>query len=145
MMHKYCFEHLNKTLRVIIWFKYVLGSKLPFQSKTNIFGGNFKHILPIITREIMQELMNGKILLIFGGICNILKKKMMFRKMNSKSQANELQKFSNWVAVVGDNMIGGANDEHENIDVLGDIYLKFYDDPIDVLVGNISIVDACSG
>ncbi|KAL7610927.1 hypothetical protein Lser_V15G12908 [Lactuca serriola] len=47
MMHRHCFEAVDRTLRDIILPK---NNDKPFGGKTIVFGGNFRQILPVIQR-----------------------------------------------------------------------------------------------
>ncbi|KAH0633310.1 hypothetical protein KY284_036096 [Solanum tuberosum] len=63
MMHKHCFEALDKTLRDIIGYKDTTKSELPFGGKTIVLGGDFRQILPTAglcngTRLIVTKLGN---------------------------------------------------------------------------------------
>jgi len=42
IMHKYCFETLDKSLRDIMRFKNLSSLDQPFGGKTVVFGGDFK-------------------------------------------------------------------------------------------------------
>ncbi|KAH0682655.1 hypothetical protein KY290_021244 [Solanum tuberosum] len=50
MMHKHCFEALDKTLRDIIGYKDATKSELPFGGKTIVLGGDFRQILLVIPK-----------------------------------------------------------------------------------------------
>lgn len=50
MMHRYCFEALDKTLRDIISYADASKSELPFRSKTIVLGGDFRQILLAIPK-----------------------------------------------------------------------------------------------
>ncbi|KAL8142758.1 hypothetical protein V2J09_015790 [Rumex salicifolius] len=52
MMNIYCFEAVDKTLRDILCAKNPHASKHPFGGKVVVFGGDFRQILPVITKEI---------------------------------------------------------------------------------------------
>ncbi|XP_019225110.1 PREDICTED: uncharacterized protein LOC109206711 [Nicotiana attenuata] len=50
MMHKYCFEALDQTLRDILRFKDTSSADKPFGGKTVVLGGDFRQILPVIAK-----------------------------------------------------------------------------------------------
>ncbi|XP_047267387.1 uncharacterized protein LOC124897838 [Capsicum annuum] len=51
MMHRYCFEALDKTLRDILRFEDISNLDRPFGGKTGVLGGDFRQILPVITKD----------------------------------------------------------------------------------------------
>ncbi|XP_075096389.1 uncharacterized protein LOC107763668 [Nicotiana tabacum] len=50
MMHRYCFEALDKTLRDILRFKDASNLHRLFGGKTVVLGGDFRQILPVIPK-----------------------------------------------------------------------------------------------
>ncbi|KAM3301278.1 hypothetical protein P3S67_015779 [Capsicum chacoense] len=50
MMHRYCFEDLDRTLRYILRFKNTSSLDKPFGGKTVVLSGDFRQILPVITK-----------------------------------------------------------------------------------------------
>nr|GEV90231.1 hypothetical protein [Tanacetum cinerariifolium] len=50
MMHKHCFESLDRTLRDILGIKNKKAQDIPFGGKVIVFGGDFGQILPVIPR-----------------------------------------------------------------------------------------------
>ncbi|XP_070049601.1 uncharacterized protein [Nicotiana tomentosiformis] len=50
MMHRYCFEALDRTLRDILRFKDASNLERPFGGKTVVLGGDFRQILPVIPK-----------------------------------------------------------------------------------------------
>lgn len=61
MMHKYSFEALDQTLRDILRFKDPSNLERPFGGKTVVLGGDFRQILPVITKGTRQEIVNATI------------------------------------------------------------------------------------
>lgn len=47
MMHRFCFEDLDRSLRDIMHFCNPLSLNLSFGGKTIVFGGDFRQILPV--------------------------------------------------------------------------------------------------
>lgn len=50
MMHKFCFESLDKNMRDIMRFSNPSSFELHFGGKTIVFGCDFRHILPVIPK-----------------------------------------------------------------------------------------------
>ncbi|KAM3238569.1 hypothetical protein P3L10_013602 [Capsicum annuum] len=59
MMHKYYFEALDKTLRDILKFENTSNLDRPFEGKTVVLGGDFRQILPVITKGTRQDIINA--------------------------------------------------------------------------------------
>lgn len=58
MMHKYCFETLDRTMRDILRFNNTFSIDLSFGSKTVVFGGDFRQILPVIPKGSRHDIVN---------------------------------------------------------------------------------------
>ncbi|XP_073119824.1 uncharacterized protein [Henckelia pumila] len=56
MMHKFCFEALDKSMKDIMRFINPSSLQLPFGGKTVVLGGNFRQILPVIPRGSGQDI-----------------------------------------------------------------------------------------
>ncbi|KAM3360262.1 ATP-dependent DNA helicase PIF1-like [Capsicum galapagoense] len=59
MMHKYCFEDLDKTLRDILRFENTSNLDRSFGGKTVVLGGDFRQILLVITKGTRQDIVNA--------------------------------------------------------------------------------------
>ncbi|KAL7139442.1 hypothetical protein ABFS83_09G051100 [Erythranthe nasuta] len=55
MMHKYCFEALNKTM------KSILDSDIPFGGKVVVLEGDFRQILPVVLKASRQDIVHATI------------------------------------------------------------------------------------
>ena len=56
MMNIYCFEALDRTMRDLLRFNNPLNLEQPFEGKTIVFGGDFRHILPVIPKGNRQDI-----------------------------------------------------------------------------------------
>jgi ATP-dependent DNA helicase PIF1 len=61
MMHKHCFEAVNRTLQDILKQYNPRNQYLPFGGKVVVFGGDFRQILPVIPKGTRQQVVNGSI------------------------------------------------------------------------------------
>ncbi|XP_031108559.1 ATP-dependent DNA helicase PIF1-like [Ipomoea triloba] len=59
MMHKHCFEALDKTMRDILRFSDSLSSNKTFGGKTVVLGGDFRQILPVIPKGTRQDIVQA--------------------------------------------------------------------------------------
>lgn len=89
MMHKYCFEVLDQTLRDILRFKDPSNLDRPFGGKTIVLGGGFRQILPVITKgtrqEIVKTTLNSSYL---WPHCQVLKLTTNMRLQENRSGAD---------------------------------------------------------
>ncbi|KAH0778727.1 hypothetical protein KY290_005154 [Solanum tuberosum] len=121
MMHKYCFEALDKTLRDIISYKDASKAELPFGGKTVVLGGDFRQILPVIPKGTRQDIVNATANSSYlWPQCQLL---TLTKNMRLQSNANdthleELRDFSNWILKVGDGSIGSSIDGIDKISSL---------------------------
>ncbi|XP_025625167.1 uncharacterized protein [Arachis hypogaea] len=61
MMIKFCFEALDRTMRDLLQHTNHSSLRLPFGGKTVVFGGDFRQILPVITKGSRQDIVNASI------------------------------------------------------------------------------------
>ncbi|XP_070032426.1 uncharacterized protein [Nicotiana tomentosiformis] len=61
MMHRYCFEALDRTLRDILIFKDASNLDRPFGEKMVVLGGDFRQILPVIPKAIGDGMIGNSI------------------------------------------------------------------------------------
>ncbi|XP_031099739.1 uncharacterized protein LOC116003940 [Ipomoea triloba] len=61
MMHKHCFEALDRTMRDIMRVKDARSHSKTFGGKTVVFGGDFRQILPVIPKGSRQDIVQATI------------------------------------------------------------------------------------
>ncbi|XP_019149889.1 PREDICTED: uncharacterized protein LOC109146694 [Ipomoea nil] len=61
MMHKYCFEALDRTMRDLMRFTNPRSSTMTFGGKTVVLGGDFRQILPVIPKGTRQDIVQASI------------------------------------------------------------------------------------
>ncbi|XP_057811702.1 uncharacterized protein LOC131025941 [Salvia miltiorrhiza] len=134
MMHKFCFEALDRSLRDIMRFVNPSSASTPFGGKTVVFGGDFRQILPVIPKGSRQDIVFATINSSYlWRYCKVLRltKNMRLKNMGSSAEAVELEEFSKWIASIGDGTIGSANDGNVNIDIRTNFLIKWSGNPID--------------
>nr|XP_009798543.1 PREDICTED: ATP-dependent DNA helicase PIF1-like [Nicotiana sylvestris] len=105
MMHRYCFEALDQTLRDILIFKDTSSLDRPFGGKTVVLGSDFRQILPVITK---------------GNQLG--------------PHLDELKEFSDWILAIGDGRIGSSVDGIEKVRIPDDLLIHNCDDTISAIV-----------
>ncbi|XP_019230102.1 PREDICTED: ATP-dependent DNA helicase PIF1-like [Nicotiana attenuata] len=136
MMHRYCFEALDRTLRDILRFKDAsIGST--FGGKIVVLGGDFRQILPVITKGTRQDIVNAALNSSYlWNHCHVLKltKNMRLEGNQVESHLNDLRQFSDWVLAIGDGMIENFVDGIEKVHIPDVLLINNCDDPISVIV-----------
>ncbi|XP_019171089.1 PREDICTED: ATP-dependent DNA helicase PIF4-like [Ipomoea nil] len=61
MMHKFCFEALDRTMRDLLRFINPRSSDMTFGGKTVVFGGDFRQILPVIPKGTRPDIVRASI------------------------------------------------------------------------------------
>jgi len=108
MMHRYCFEALDRTLRDILRFKDASNLDRPSGGKTVVLGGDFRQILPVIPKGTRQDIVNATLNSSYlWNHCQVLKltKNMRLEGNQVDSHLNDLIQFSDWILAIGDSMI----------------------------------------
>ncbi|KAH0665027.1 hypothetical protein KY285_026233 [Solanum tuberosum] len=137
MMHKYCFEALDQTLRDILRFKDPSNLERPFGGKIVVLGGDFRQILPVITKGTRQEIANATINSSYLWThCQILKqsKNMRLQVGRSGEDLDELKQFSDWILAIGDGKAEHFTDGIEKVKIPDDLLIHNCDDPISEIV-----------
>ncbi|OIT22265.1 putative diphthine methyl ester synthase [Nicotiana attenuata] len=100
MMHKYCFEALDQTLRDILRFKDTSTVDKPFGGKTVVLGGDFRQILPVIAKGSRQDIVNATLnssyLWFHCEVLNLTKNTRLQRDQLD-ADLDELKNFSEWI------------------------------------------------
>ncbi|XP_019190305.1 PREDICTED: ATP-dependent DNA helicase PIF1-like [Ipomoea nil] len=125
MMHKHCFEALDRTMRDLLRFTNSLCPNLPFGGKTVVLGGDFRQILPVIPRVGRQDIVGAAINSSYlWAHCTVLRltQNLRLQSVGTDDERQELSTFANWIASIGDGEAGGPNDgdvevliPHENL------------------------------
>ncbi|CAH9083785.1 unnamed protein product, partial [Cuscuta epithymum] len=137
MVHKHCFEALDRTLRDIMRFTNPMSLDIPFGGKTVVFGGDFRQILPVIPKATRQDIVNATInssyLWEFVKVLRLTQNmRLLHRELREAPE--DLISFIKWITDVGDGIIGGINDGCAEIEIPEDLLVKGYDDPIASIV-----------
>ncbi|XP_070008573.1 uncharacterized protein [Nicotiana sylvestris] len=137
MMHKYCFEALDRTLRDFLRFKDPSNLDRPFGGKTIVLGGDFRQILLVITKGARQEIVKATLNSSYlWPHCQVLKLTTNMRLQGNISGADldDLKEFSDWILAIGDGNIGCSIDGIEKVEIPDDLLIHNYDDPISRIV-----------
>ncbi|XP_057246767.1 uncharacterized protein LOC125491881 [Beta vulgaris subsp. vulgaris] len=123
MMHKYCFEALDRSLRNIMRFVDRDNLHRPFGGKVIVFGGDLRQILPVVPKGTRQDIVFATVNSSYlWDSCKVLRltRNMRLQSGSSKSSVDELREFSEWILSVGDGNAGGPNDGEAVIEIAKD-------------------------
>ncbi|KAK9665754.1 hypothetical protein RND81_14G133600 [Saponaria officinalis] len=136
MMHKHCFEALDRSLRDVMRFSDNGDCNQPFGGKVVVFGGDFRQILPVVPKGGRQDI-------VYASLCSsylwhsckvIFFLNMRLQLGSSSSDEDEVREFSEWILKVGDGLIGPPNDGEVSIDLPEEILIMQSIDPISTIV-----------
>ncbi|XP_048502945.1 uncharacterized protein LOC125491593 [Beta vulgaris subsp. vulgaris] len=94
MMHKYCFEALDRSLRDIMRLVDRRNMHRPFGGKVMVFGGDLRQILPIVPKGRRQYIVFATVNSSYlWDSCKVLTltRNMRLQSGSSKSSADELR------------------------------------------------------
>ncbi|XP_019200269.1 PREDICTED: uncharacterized protein LOC109193896 [Ipomoea nil] len=111
MMHKFCFEALDRTMRDLLHSTNPRSCEMTFGGKTVVLGGDFRQILPVIPKGT--------------------------RRVKSQLEAKEIEEFANWIADIGDGKIGNSTDGDAELTIPDKFLLKCEGDTISTIVDSI--------
>ncbi|CAH9133135.1 unnamed protein product [Cuscuta epithymum] len=137
MMHKYCFEALDRSLRDILRFTDSNSAENPFGGKTVVFGGDFRQILPVVTKGTRQNIVNATINSSYiWHVCLVLRltKNMRLQSLTDDSEYEDLLEFAKWILSLGDGIAEEDNDGFVNDQISKEILLECGGDPIATIV-----------
>ena len=140
MMHKHCFEALDRSLRDILRVQNGGRTDIPFGGKVVVLGGDFRQILPVIPKATRQEVVNSSINSSFlWRFCEVLTLSTNMRLLSgsSSSDIQERKEFSDWVLGIRDGTIGDPNDEDIQVEIPDDLLLHSTGDHIIAIVDHI--------
>ncbi|CAA0831597.1 PIF1 helicase, partial [Striga hermonthica] len=137
MMNKYCFQAVDNTLRALMEVVDPSRKNLPFGGKCVVLGGDFRQILPVVPKGSRSDIVNATInssKLWRDCIVLRLTRNMRLRSLGGGDEYDELRRFFEWLANIGDGTVGGSNDGCADIDIPDDILLHSQGDPIGTIV-----------
>ncbi|XP_061351494.1 uncharacterized protein LOC133296511 [Gastrolobium bilobum] len=137
MVHKFCFEALDRTLRDILRFSNQKSFETSFGGKVVVLGGDFRQILSVIPHGGRQEIVHATINSShLWHYCQMLTltKNMRLYSQGSNNDVMEIKMFSEWLLDVGDGKVGDNVDGYSTIKIPDEILINDCNDPISALV-----------
>jgi hypothetical protein len=137
MMHKHCFEAVDRTLRDVLRAQNNGRMDIPFGGKVVVLGGDFRQILPVVPKGTRQDIVRASVNASkLWRHCEVLSLTTNMRLLHgcSSNDVEELKEFSEWVLGIGDGTVGDVRDDGINIQIPEDLLIPSSSDPIASIV-----------
>ncbi|XP_019183233.1 PREDICTED: uncharacterized protein LOC109178135 [Ipomoea nil] len=137
MMHKHCFEALDRTMRDLLRFVDPCSEMKTFGGKTVVLGGDFRQILPVVPKGTRQDIVSSAINSSYlWDSCKVLRLTQNLRLSSVPNGGNRqaLKEFADWIANVGDGKLGGRNDGYAEVEIPKPMLLSSEADDIKTIV-----------
>ncbi|KAF5822849.1 putative DNA helicase [Helianthus annuus] len=137
MVHKHAFEALDRTLKDVLSVRDSRNSEIPFGGKAIVFGGDFRHILPVVQNGSRQDIVHASLCSFYiWSSCKVLKltRNMRLSVGESSSNIQEIHEFAKWLLEVGEGNVGDGNDGEATIEIPNDLLITDSTDPIQSLI-----------
>ncbi|XP_061346787.1 uncharacterized protein LOC133292402 [Gastrolobium bilobum] len=134
MVHRFCFEALDKTLRDVLRFSDSSCVDKPFGGKVVVLRGDFRKILPVVPHGSRQDIVHATInSSCLWSHCHLLTltKNMWLSSGSDIHNLMEIKEFSDWLLKVGDGVLGDDVDGESIITIPDELLIKKITDPGD--------------
>ncbi|GKC63623.1 ATP-dependent DNA helicase PIF1-like protein, partial [Tanacetum coccineum] len=135
--HKHCFEALDRSLRDVLRKSKHDTMDTPFGNMTVVFGGDFRQVLPVISKGSRQYIVGASLKQSYlWDHCKVLRLTANMRLTIGcrPEDDNEIKDFAEWILKLGDNNLGDANDGEAKIDIPDEILIKDSSDPVGSII-----------
>ncbi|XP_071714220.1 uncharacterized protein [Rutidosis leptorrhynchoides] len=139
MMHRHCFEALDRTMRDIIKKDGKDCSSIPFGGKVVVFGGDFRQILPVIQRGTRPEIVDASLhSSVLWNKCKVLRltKNMRLRSENNEAELKGMREFADWILKIGEGKINEPNDGEVDVEFPDELLLKSNSNSVETMVNS---------
>jgi hypothetical protein len=111
MAHRNCFEAVDRSLRDILRFSDPQSEEKPFGGKTVVLGGDFRQILPVVSKgrreEIVEASVNRSSLWKYCSIFTLTKN----MRLEQNPDDNAAREFAQWILKIGDGELDDSEGE----------------------------------
>jgi hypothetical protein len=133
MTHRNCFEAVDRSLRDILRFSDPQSEEKPFGGKTIVLVGDFRQILPIVSKgrreEIIEASINRSSLWKYCTIFTLTKN----MRLEQNSDDNEAKEFAEWILKIGEGELDDSEGE-ALIKIPSDLLIPHSTHPINDIV-----------
>ncbi|XP_071712987.1 uncharacterized protein [Rutidosis leptorrhynchoides] len=137
MQHRHCVEAFDRTMRDIIRSD---NRDKAFGGKVVVFGGDFRQILPVITKGTRSETVHASLHSSeLWRECKVLKLTKNMRLLNcvSHSDLMEVKKFAQWILDIGEGKINLPNDGEADVQFPEEVLIRSNYNPIESIVNSL--------
>ncbi|XP_074265441.1 uncharacterized protein LOC141587873 [Silene latifolia] len=115
MDHRNAFEALDRTIRDIVSYKDPEASSKMFGGKVVLLGGDFRQVLPIVSKGKRQDIVQASISRShIWRSCTVFLLKKSMRVQETGSDDGQRQRFNKWLLAMGDGRLEAKAEEHED-------------------------------
>jgi hypothetical protein len=111
MAHRNCFEAVDRSLRDILHFSDPQSGEKPFGGKTVVLGGDFRQILPVVSKgrreEIVEASINRSSLWKYCTIMTLTKN----MRLEQNPGDNAAREFAQWILKIGEGELDDSEGE----------------------------------
>ena len=137
MMHRYCFEALDRTMRDIIRSP---NKGKPFGGKVVVLGGDFRQILPVVPKGSRADIVHAS--LNYSHLwrhCKVIKltKNMRLLAGCVDSESQQIKEFAEWLLKIGEGKLGKQNDGEADIVFPEELLVQSNGDHVEAIVASI--------
>ncbi|XP_071695053.1 uncharacterized protein [Rutidosis leptorrhynchoides] len=126
MIHKHCFEALDRTLRDIMRQTLPENEDKVFGGKVVVFGGDFRQILPVVPKGSRSDIVNASLNSSYLWYhIKVLKLTVNMRLQTgcNTDEMEDIKSFAEWILDVGNGTAGGPNDGDVEITIPDEVHL----------------------
>ncbi|XP_057415223.1 uncharacterized protein LOC130710086 [Lotus japonicus] len=137
MLNKYCFEALDRTLNDIMRHDMACNEYVPFGGKVVVLGGDFRQILPVISKGSRSDIVGSTINASYlWKHCKVLRLTKNMRLLNSQSSSamEDIKNFAEWILQVSDGKLNCHGGEDSEIEIPADLLIDDSECPLNKLV-----------
>nr|XP_023912503.1 uncharacterized protein LOC112024097 [Quercus suber] len=111
MAHRNCFEAVDRSLRDILRFSNSNSGETPFGGKTIVLGGDFRQILPVISKGRREQIVEASINK--SSLWNSCKVFILTINMRLTQNPGDIaaREFAEWILKIGDGELGNSEGE----------------------------------
>jgi hypothetical protein len=133
MTHRNCFEAVDRSLRDILRFSDPQSEEKPFGGKTIVLGGDFRQILPVVSKgrreEIVEASVNRSSLWKYCTIFTLTRN----MRLEQNPDDNEAKEFAKWILKIGEGELDDSEGE-ALIKIPSDLLIPHSTHPINDIV-----------
>ncbi|XP_015932828.1 uncharacterized protein LOC107459129 [Arachis duranensis] len=132
-----CFEALDRTLRDLMSFIDQYKTHQPFGGKVVVLGGDFRQILPMISKGSRHNILSSAINSFHQwSFCKVLNLHTNMRLLMSSSYQHdsEIKRFVNWILDIGNRNIGSAVGDESEVEIPDYRLITTADKPLSHLI-----------